>query len=238
MPRYDHLQLVRLPQRFERRRHGGGGPPPPREPVIHSTKLRTELDVAVDIQQRRRPPEFVDPSLILRVQMTGALLEDQWEQLGLTVLSSDADRTLVLFSSADDMQDFRARLDAYQGGPPAGQINAPYNGFVGTIETIGAIEPRDRIGLRFREDGFVEPTDFHPQSTYIVDLELWDLGERRVRERKLAQVVNYVETQNGEIFDQYIGPAISMVRVRLSGSLLQTLLTIEDVASIDRKSVV
>jgi subtilisin family serine protease len=234
MPRYDHLQLVRLPERLERRKHGGGGRPPPRDLAAHSTKLRTELDAAVETQQRRRKPEFVDPSLILRVQMTGALLEEQWEQLGLTVLSSDADRTLILFASSDDMRDFRARLDAYQGGAPAGQKAAPYNAFVGTIEAIGAVEPRDRIGARFREDGFVEPNDFQPRTTYLVDLELWDLGERRLRERKLAQIVAYIEAREGEVYDQYVGPSITMARVRLSGTLLRTLLTVEDIATIDQ----
>src|SRR5271155_4604336 len=101
--RYDHLELVRLPQQFERRKHGGGGPPPARDRDQHSTKLRDELDAATREQRRRRKPEFVDPSLILRVQMTGALLEEDWERLGLTVLSSDADRTLVLFRSNEEM---------------------------------------------------------------------------------------------------------------------------------------
>jgi hypothetical protein len=234
VPRYDHLQLVRLPERFERRRHGGGGTPPPRDLAIHSTKLRAELDAAVQIQQRRRRPEFVDPSLILRVQMTGALLEDQWEQLGLTVLASDADRTLVLFASNDDMRDFRARLDAYQSGPPVGQKAAPYNIFVGTIEAIDSVEPRDRIGLRFREDGFTEPADFQQGTSYIVDVELWDLGDRRLRERKLGLIVSYIEARDGEVLDQYLGPSITMARARLSGELLKMLLTIEDIAGIDQ----
>ncbi|AUD00072.1 hypothetical protein CWS35_37195 (plasmid) [Bradyrhizobium sp. SK17] len=83
--------------------------------------------------------------------MTGALLEEEWERLGLTVLSSDADRTLVLFASSEDMRDFRARLDAYQGGPPPGQKHAPYVNFVSGIESIGSVEPRDRIGPRLRK---------------------------------------------------------------------------------------
>ncbi|WP_128089685.1 hypothetical protein [Bradyrhizobium viridifuturi] len=177
MARYDHLELVRLPEQFERRKHGGGGPAPTRDRNQHSTKLRDELDASTQLQQRRRKPEFVDPSLILRVQMTGALLEDDWERLGLTVLSSDADRTLVLFASTDDMQEFRARLDAYQRGAPAGQKRAPYNTFVAGIESIGSVEPRDRIGPRFREDGFANPDDFLAQTFYLVDVELWDLGE-------------------------------------------------------------
>jgi subtilisin family serine protease len=234
MPRYDHLQLIRLPERLERRKGGGGGPPPPRDLVGHSAKLRTDLDAAVETQRDRRKPEFIDPSLILRVQMTGALLEEQWEQLGLTVVSSDADRTLVLFASSDDMRDFRNRLDAYQGGPPPGQKTTPYNAFIGMIEAISTVEPRDRIGVRFREEGFGDPVDFENQRIFLIDLELWDLGDRRVREHKLNQVVAYIEARGGEVFDQYIGPSITLPRARLEGALLQTLLTVEDIASIDQ----
>jgi hypothetical protein len=233
MARYDHLDLVRLPETFERRKHGGGGPPPARDLVTHTTKLRDELDAAIEVQQQRRKPEFVDPSLILRVQMTGPPMEEDWERLGLTVLSSDADRTLVLFASREDMTEFRDRLDAYRGGAPEGKKNPPYNAFVGTIETIGSVEPRDRVGRRFREDGVVEPADF-VAGLYLVDIELWDLGERRLRERKLDQIVSYVEARGGEVFDRYVGPSISMLRVRLSGEIIQALLSVEDIASIDQ----
>jgi hypothetical protein len=132
------------------------------------------------------------------------------------------------------MHDFRARLDAYQGGAPAGQRSAPYNAFIGNIEAIGAVEARDRIGVRFREDGLVAPTDFQLATPYLVDLELWDLGDRRLRERKLAQIVAYIEAREGEVLDQYIGPSITMARVRLLGTLLQTLLTVDDIANIDQ----
>jgi hypothetical protein len=231
--RYDHLELVRLPEQFERRKHGGGGPPPPRDRQQHTTKLRDELDAATQEQRGRRRPEFVDPSLILRVQMSSALLEEEWERLGLTVLSSDADRTLVLFASNEDMQEFRARLDAYQGGAPPGQKHAPYNNFVAGIESIGSVEPRDRIGSRFQEEGFADLDDFVPRTSYLVDIELWDLGERRLRERKIDEVIRYVEARAGEVLDRYIGPSISMFRARLTGELIRTLLTIEEVATID-----
>ena len=231
--RYDHLQLVRLPEQFERRKHGGGGPPPPRDRVEHSRRLREELDTATEAQRRRRKPEFVDPSLILRVQMTGAPLEADWERLGLTLLSSDPDRSLVLFASNDDMREFREQLDAYRVGAPPGQKNAPYNSFIGTIERIGSVEARDRIGLRFREEGFAEVADFQAAREFLIDIELWDLGERRLRERKLAGIVDYLEARGGEVLDQYVGPSITMIRARLTGALLQTTLTIEEVATVD-----
>ncbi|MEY9421833.1 hypothetical protein ABIF69_008275 [Bradyrhizobium japonicum] len=96
MPRYDHLQLLRLPERLERRKHGGGGAAPQRDVGGHSRKLRAELDTAITEQQRRRRPEFIDPSLILRVRMTGMTMEEDWERLGLTLLASDEDKTLIL----------------------------------------------------------------------------------------------------------------------------------------------
>jgi hypothetical protein len=130
MARYDHLQLVRLPERLERRKVGGSGGAPVRDPGGHSRKLLTQLDAAVTEQQRRRRPEFVDPSLILRVRMSGMTLEEDWERLGLTLLASDVDKTLILFSSSDDLRGFRERLDAYAGGTPPGQAAPPYSGFI------------------------------------------------------------------------------------------------------------
>src|SRR5579863_3862146 len=145
MPHYEHLRLVRLAEQFERRKHGGGGPPPQRDPRTHSARLSVELDNTIAAQRARRRPEFVDPALILRVRMAGALQEGAWEGLGLTVLSSDADRSLVLFADTDDLRDFRQRLNVYAQGVPAGQINPAYAAFVANIESIGGVEPRDRI---------------------------------------------------------------------------------------------
>ena len=101
---------------LERRKHGGGGRMPQREPGTHSRRLRTELDRAIQEQRRRRAPEFVDPSLILRVRMIDMTQEQEWERLGLTVLASDDDKTLVLFASGEDMEAFREQLDAYARG--------------------------------------------------------------------------------------------------------------------------
>ena len=232
MARYDHLRLVRLPAQLERRKTGGGRPPV-RDPAGHSQRLRTELDQAVAVQQSRRRPDYINPSLILRVQMTGALLEEDWERLGLIVLSSDADRSLVLFSSTDDMAEFRQRLDAYSRGAPVGQRNPAYATFVSGIESIGAVEPRDRIGLRLRADGFNDLADFVDDTEMLFDLELWDLGRRELRERKLEQIANYAGARGGEVVDQYVGPSITMLRVKATGALARTLLAVEDVASLD-----
>ena len=55
-----------------------------------------------------------------------------------------------------------------------------YSGFIGRVEEIGAVGPGDRIGIRLREEGFTEPDDFSGRRTFVIDMELWDLGRRDV----------------------------------------------------------
>ncbi|MDQ2644660.1 MAG: S8 family peptidase [Myxococcota bacterium] len=234
MARYEHLRLVRLPGRLERRKPSFGGAAPKRERQEHSTRLQAELDAAIAAQQQRRRPKFITPSLILRVQMEKVLLEEHWEKLGLTVLSSDPDRTLVLFSSSDEMRELRERFEAYAGEIREGQKNAPYSGFVPFIESIGTVEPRDRIGLRLREAGFTEPEDFSDTEAAVLDVEIWDFGERLLRERKLRQIQALVEAEGAEVLDEYLGPSLTMLRIRATGGVIRTVLTIEEVASVDR----
>ena len=46
-------------------------------------------------------------------------------------------------------------------------------------------------------------------------------------------MIRYVEARAGDVFDRYVGPSISMFRARLTGELVRTLLTIEEIAAID-----
>lgn len=233
MARYDHLQLLRLPERLPRRKNGGGGPPPQRNPRGHSDRLGQELDQAVAAQRQRRRPDAVDPSLILRVQMSGPLLEEEWNRVGLTVLSSDEDRTLVLFSSSDELTEFQRKLDAYGQGVQPGRQNPAFSSFIANVETIAEVTPRDRIGMRAREAGLVDVDDFRVGEAYTIDIELWDLGARALRERKTDDIVRYAEARGAEELDRHIGPNLTLVRLRCDGAVARTLLSIEEIAEVD-----
>jgi hypothetical protein len=233
MPQHDHLRLVRLPERLERRRQTAMGGAPTKSFGQHSAKLRTDLDRTLEEHRRRPRPQFVDPALILRVRMNGMTMEADWERLGLTLLASDEDKTLVLFASDEEMRDFRLRLDQYGRGVPPGQVNPPYAGFMNRLEEIGGIEPRDRIGIRLREEGFAVPDDFPARRSFVLDIELWEVGRREVRERKVQQIADYVDARGGEILDRYVGPSITMLRARMDGSVVRSLLNVDVVAAID-----
>ncbi|WEX08503.1 S8 family peptidase [Chelativorans sp. AA-79] len=232
MPRHEHLPLLRLPETLERRKTGYPGPTPWRGSG-YGGQVRRQVEAAIQTQQQNRPAQFIDPSLILRVRMQGMLLEPDWEALGLTLLSSDDDRNIILFSSQGDLTAFLQRLDAYDGPIPDGQQGRRYEGFVTRIENIGTLEPRDRLGMRIREAGFTEATDLQNDEVYTVDIELWDFGTRLARERKARQIEDFITGQNDEVFDVYLGPSITLMRVRARGQTLRPLLSVPEVAFID-----
>jgi hypothetical protein len=231
MARLEHLRLVRLPERFERRKRHGFSKTTERAPGNHAAKLSSELDVAVAKQKQRRRPT-VDPSLILRVKLSSAIPDNEWEKLGLTVLSVDGDRSLVLFSSSDELTEFRRRIQAYGAPIPDGQKKPQFTSFVSAIDAIGAIEPQDRIGPGLRAAGYTEIGSFTDEPL-LLDLELWEVGDHGTREVRLHKIKFVVEAAGGEVLDEYNGPSISALRIRINGSRIGELLSIEDVATID-----
>ncbi|TQV68040.1 S8 family peptidase [Denitrobaculum tricleocarpae] len=160
-------------------------------------------------------------------------MEQDWEGLGLTVLSTDDDNTLVLFASTYDLEEFRARLDAYDGPIPDEQQNRRYAGFVDRIGDVGTIEPRDRLGVRAREDGFVNVDDFQDDTEYVVDIELWEFGPQATRRTLAERIIRWVEDQDGELYDHYSGPSITIIRVKTFGSTIRPILAIPQVAFVD-----
>lgn len=233
MAQLDHLQLIRARVPIARRKTGGGGAPPGRGGG-HGGALKTETQAAVAEQQAAKPAAFVDPSLLLRVQVDGHIAESEWERLGLSVVSSDADRTVLLFSSTGDLTDFMDRLGSFDA-PPAnpGQKYPNYAGLVGRIDGIGGLAPRDRLGPKIKAEGFTEAEDLQDDVPYVLDIELWEFGSRLEREAKVAEVEQFLIAQGGAVYDTYIGPSITVMRVEATGRGLRPLLGVPEIANID-----
>ena len=233
MTQYDHLQLIRAREPIARRKTGGGGPPPGRS-GSHGRSLKTDTEAAVTTQQATRPSAFIDPSLLLRVRIDGYVAEEEWEKLELSVVSSDEDRTVLLFSSSGDVTAFLARLDAFDA-PPAkkNQKSRNYAGLVGRIDGVSTLAPRDRLGSKIKAAGFTEANDLQNDETYILDVELWEFGSRFQREAKVAEIEHFLVTQGGAVHDTYIGPSITVMRVEASGRAYRPLLSVPEVAILD-----
>jgi hypothetical protein len=165
--------------------------------------------------------------------MHGIAMEDDWEQLGLTLLNTDDDNNIILFSSTDELRDFRDRLTAYEGPKPTGQKHPSYSGFINRIGTISTLEPRDRLGVRIKEAGFTEVSELLDDQEYVLDIELWEFGAQAARRRKAEEIIAFVEQQGGELYDHYSGPSITMVRIKATGQAIRPVFSVPEVAFID-----
>ncbi|HBR6775821.1 S8 family peptidase [Klebsiella pneumoniae] len=236
MAEYEHLRLVKMPQQFERRKKPGFGSAPSRnnqQRITHGTSLITQLDSTVAYIRSKRRPGNIDPSLIMKVKYEGSAADEDWERLGLHVLSHDEDKTLVLFSSNDSLLSLKERINAYSGPIPANQRNPAYNNFVGNLTSIEQITATDRIGIRLREEGFVSLDHFDENESYIIDIELWEFGGRIEREAKVESIKNIADANGGEFIDSYIGPSISLLRIKCDIESLKEILEIPEVYTID-----
>jgi subtilisin family serine protease len=232
MAQYEHMSLLRLPERFERRKHPAPVPAKVRQPVAHGEKLRGDLANSIRIQNERRNG-VTDPSLIFRVQMVGLPQEEDWEKLGLNVVEKKENGELILFSVASELTQLAERFDAYEGEIPAGQKNPPYNNFFASIEKIEDITPSEKIGPRLVNSGFDTLGAFLEATEYLIDLEIWDIADRLVRESRLEKIADFVGSEGGIVYDTYVGPSTAMLRAKCKGDLIRLLLNIGDVSVID-----
>ena len=109
----------------------------------------------------------------------------------------------------------------------------PMPGSLTELKRLGPSVRPTASASGLREDGFTGPDDFAPDRLFVVDVELWDLGRRDLRTRKLDQIAYYIAASGGEVLDQYIGPSITMLRARLSGAIVRALLRVEEIAAVD-----
>ena len=160
-------------------------------------------------------------------------MEDEWDKLGLTLLSSNDDNDIVLFSSTGELEAFFERLDAYDGEIPPGQKGRRHSGFVNRIVDVGVVQPSDRIGSRFKEWGVSVAEYFEDEVLYIVDIEFWDFGSQPIRTAKAEEVAAFIEELGGEVYDLYVGPSITILRVSAPGRAIRPVLSIPEVAFVD-----
>lgn len=235
MPNLPHLILPRAEFNLPRKKKTGFGRPPERQYLAHGQALAEQLEEVLTGFRGRRRPAGIDPSLILRVQLNprAGVDEEEWERCGLTLLSVDENKTLILFSSDTDLSDFKLRLSEYQQGPLPKHKSAPHEKVFASIDHIGAVRAKDRIGRLLRADGVRDPTGLEDQKEYVVDIELWDLGSRDANHNRIAELRRFIERQGGRVSDDYVGESLVLLRSRCIGKVIKNLLEVDYVALVD-----
>ena len=120
MPRdLDHLELPRVRMPLPRRLHGGGRPPA-REKEEHGGHLLLETEEVMEEHKKTARPRGITPTLVFRLKMhRGAdIEEDILRRMGLYIISKDADKAVVVFSSDEALGEFKRYLAEYSGQIP------------------------------------------------------------------------------------------------------------------------
>jgi Subtilase family len=234
MARYEHLPLRRIEGQLERRKHGGGRPPQ-RNAKAHGATVEAEL-LAVTANQKRKPRiANIDPALILKVKTAGPIDTADWARVGLTVIASDPDKTLVLFANDAELQEFQRRVVAYQEDPPEGQINPQFSGFVAAIDSVSEIDPSDRIGEVLRTEGIVDLAHI-PDGRQILDVELWQVTSEQAL-LFTSRVAARLTELGGRVISEYRGQAAILMRIEADGDAIRGILELPEVLSVDRPPI-
>src|SRR6185312_2929544 len=112
MPPREHLPLLRMPRVEPRRKHGFGRPPE-RDHRAHGARIAEEVGETIAVARARVPIPGIDPRLILKVELTSAVDEDEWRRAGLHVLAQNPGNILVLFSDSFELETFRDRVERF-----------------------------------------------------------------------------------------------------------------------------
>jgi hypothetical protein len=159
----------------------------------------------------------------LRLHPKANLDEDTLLRFGLSLVARDEDRTLVVFSSDEDLAEFRRRVDCY--GSPQG----PKYGEVGGIEGLDPLTPADRTGPRLRREPVLEEDGDIP-----IDVELWHPGTIAGARNRLAELRSIVEQAGGRFTDDLASGDLAIARCHADATLVFSLLELDIVREVDR----
>jgi len=233
MPEHPHLILPRANINIDRRKKPGYGSRPARDYVAHTDLVRNAVEEVIAHRQQQIAAGEINPSLIVRIRTVGVIPNEEWERIGLVVLGTNDDQSVILFSSDNDLQEFQRRLNEYARGIPEGQVNPQYNNLFAAIEEIGVLRPIDRIGSRLISNGITTSDDFIEEQEYRLDVELWDFDNQINRGFRINEIEARVVEKGGSITDRYIGKYLTIFRIVGTGLIIRSLLNNDDVRMVD-----
>ncbi len=232
MATYQHLPLRRVEGELERRKRPGFGQSSGREPASHGAKIRSEVQSVLEEHKAKPTIGDINPALILKVETSANISEEEWAKVGLTVLANEPGQTLILFADDVELKAFQEKVTAYNGDKPENQKNQPYAALIEAIEAVRSINATDRIGPVLRQEGYDTPDNI-PEPVESYDVELWPVSDFTA-DLFIHRVTTVLSQQGGTLVSSYRGKSALLMRVQASGPCIRSLLELPEVATIDR----
>ncbi|WP_256874505.1 hypothetical protein [Nostoc sp. C057] len=219
---FEHLKLPRIINIELPRRSTGGFSGTKRTNVSeHGKELLGQISTLIEPVKQKTSPFRLDPKLIFKIKVAEnySFSDNLVTQTGLNVLAREPNKAIVVFSSDNELTEFKKRLESYS------QIkDGPKYEYLGAIDELVPLEPQDRIG-RLLELKPVEPGELA-----ALDLELWHTGDRKEIQNyldKIAQVLEELSSGTApmRMSDRYIGEYLCLARIKVTHEVLELGLT-------------
>lgn len=231
---FEHLELPRTDIEQPRRKNTGGGFGSRRgDRGSHGRKLLEQASGLIHRPKRETSPFRLNPKLIFKVKLNpkSTIAEDELPRMGLTLLAQEpkANKAIVVFSSDEELTQFRSRLEAYSG---ISDVEYEY-GYLDAIEELVPLEPQDRIGR------LLELAPVQPDELAALDLELWHTGDKNEMRDYINDLDQFLRKFNDDsamrVSDRYIGDYLCLARIKVTQEAVNLLLEEDFVKEIDRR---
>lgn len=231
---FDHIRFTKINYQSPRyKKRGGGGGIPSRNYAEHAISIGQHIEEIQEqfLQMPSIVPNF-DPEFIFVIQQEGKNIgDDELRTSNLTILSEEPGKYIVLFSP-DQLRTLQAKVSEYGEGVPKieGRTNPAYN-WIGAInpDSIRPYGRNDRIGKKLSKE---LPT-FADDREFTLDIVLFNIGSDDEKKRRMNALQEHVVGAQGKFLDSFIHSSMSVARVKVSGVLLNRLLEIPFVQTID-----
>lgn len=228
--KFEHLKLPRINIELPRRSNPGFGGNKRPNITEHSKYLLSQISILTEPVKEKTNPFRFDPKLIFKLKLAkkGYISDDLMTLTGLDCLAREANKAIVVFSSDNQLTEFKKRLESYS------QIkDGPKYEYLGSIDDVVPLEREDRIGHLLQ----LKPVE--SDELAFLDLELWHTGDRKEMKKYLDDITETLEylsshTAPMRMSDHYIGEYLCIARIKVTHEVLELLLEVEIVKEIDR----
>lgn len=227
--KFEHLRLPHLPDVFLRKKSGirtgyQGGNRTKDNFALEMFQAFNEIQKNHK-EQKKKYEGYLDPNLILKINVNQDVSEksfrDALKNAGIEVIAPSPDKKgyWVVSTLDEDGSTFLGRFKKY--------IEEDMYKYFNALDVPSEISPEEKVSETLKEEPLTDC-----EFSYL-DVEIWRMKDLKL-EMFLQQFCDLINLRGGKISDQLTTKSFCLLRVYANKQLLEEMLTIKEVAYIDR----